>query len=75
MVRKISHGGMAYKTDRCQSKLHPPVRLQPRQPRSLQFVNDGEGGLQALALKVDETHPAGQTSGGLFTELPWQEEL
>lgn len=54
---------MAYTTDRCQSKLHPPVRLQPRQPRRLQFV-DEEGGLQTLALDLDETHPAGRTPRG-----------
>lgn len=54
---------MAYTTDRFQSKLHPPVRLQPRQPRRLQFV-DEEGGLQTLALDLDETHPAGRTPRG-----------
>ena len=57
-------------TDRCQLKLHPPVRFQPRQPRWLQFA-DEEGGLQTLALEaMDETHPAGRTVQGSVDRVP-----
>lgn len=54
-----------------------PARETPATPATLAAVRErGEGGLQALALEVDETHPAGQNlPGGLWTESPWQEEL
>lgn len=69
VAREIFSGRMAYRTGRCQSKLHPPVRLQPRQPRRLQFV-DEEGVLQALALVVMKPTQQDEPSRGSGDRVP-----